>query len=77
MSATTSNFLDPEDLGFQLTYRHPDFRGIKDAKRTELNANFFNTRNLSAVFTGRAHLLSETMSSSYLSPWNMKDIDRP
>ena len=52
VSATTSNFLDPEDLGFQLTYRHPDFRGIKDPKRTELNANFFNTRNLSAVFTG-------------------------
>ena len=54
LSATTSNFLEPsDDLGYQLTYRHPDFRGTKDPKRTELSANVFNTRNLSAVFTGQ------------------------
>ena len=64
VSATTSNFLDPEDLGFQLTYRHPDFRGAKDPKRTELNANFFNTRNLSAVFTGDANLLHATVGNT-------------
>lgn len=73
VSATTSNFLDPEDLGFQLTYRHPDFRGIKDPKRTELNANFFNTRNLSAVFTGEYFMhaavglwLSQNLSGAWL-----------
>lgn len=51
-SATTANFLNPsEDLGYQLTYRHPDLKGLDDPKRTEFNATVFNTRNASAVFS--------------------------
>ena len=57
-SATTSNFLNPtEDLGYQLTYRHPDLKGPDDPKRTELNASVFNTRNQSAVFSAGGSFL--------------------
>lgn len=62
ISATTGNFLDPEDLGYQITYRHPDFKGEKDPKRTELSANIFNTRNTSAVFTGQDFLFPRPSS---------------
>lgn len=50
-TATTANFLNPsEDLGYQLSYRHPDLRGAYDPKRAEFNAAVFNTRKLSPVF---------------------------
>ena len=50
-TASTANFLQPsDDLGYQLSYRHPELRGPVDPKRTEFNAAVFNTRKLSAVF---------------------------
>jgi len=35
-----------------VSYRQPDVRGIWDSRRTEFNANIFNTRNVSAIFAG-------------------------
>eukprot|EP00803_Ostreobium_quekettii_P003394 evm.model.scf_890.7 EVM.evm.TU.scf_890.7 scf_890:33943-39477(-) len=50
-TVTTSNIVDPQDLGYRLEYRRPYIYGEADPKRTALTVNAFNSRRLSGVFT--------------------------
>lgn len=47
----TQNFLQPEDLSFNVTMRRPYVKGYEDSKKTALSATAFNARKLSPVFT--------------------------
>eukprot|EP00803_Ostreobium_quekettii_P009719 evm.model.scf_343.9 EVM.evm.TU.scf_343.9 scf_343:69595-74279(+) len=50
-TVTTSNIVDPQDLGYRLEYKRPYIYGEADPKRTGLSINAFNSRRLSGVFT--------------------------
>ncbi|GBG61930.1 hypothetical protein CBR_g26093 [Chara braunii] len=52
-SVSTSNLFNPQDdLGFKVEYLHPYVYGDDDPARTTLRISGFNSRKLSAVFTG-------------------------
>lgn len=53
-TVTTSNILDPQDLGYRLEYKRPYIYGEPDPNRTALAATAFNARRLSG--TGHQHL---------------------
>ena len=46
-TVTTSNIVDPQDLGYRLEYRRPYIYGEADPKRTALTVNAFNSRRQS------------------------------
>eukprot|EP00246_Nothoceros_aenigmaticus_P003842 TRINITY_DN15047_c0_g2_i1.p1 TRINITY_DN15047_c0_g2~~TRINITY_DN15047_c0_g2_i1.p1 ORF type:complete len:600 (-),score=84.51 TRINITY_DN15047_c0_g2_i1:420-2054(-) len=50
---TSNNLLNPQDdLGFKMEYVHPYLDGINDSRNRTFRASCFNSRKLSAVFTG-------------------------
>ncbi|CAK9141503.1 unnamed protein product [Ilex paraguariensis] len=52
-SVTSSNLLNPQDdLAFKLEYVHPYFDGVYNPRNRTFRASCFNSRKLSAVFTG-------------------------
>ncbi|CAM6103858.1 unnamed protein product [Calypogeia fissa] len=50
---TSSNLLNPQDdLGFKAEYVHPYVDGVDDPRNRTFRSSCFNSRKLSAVFTG-------------------------
>lgn len=47
----TQNFLQPDDLSFNVNLRRPYVFGYEDEKKTSLSATAFNARKLSPIFT--------------------------
>lgn len=50
-TVTTSNILDPRDIGYKVEWRKPYVWGERDSKRTALAITAFNSRRVSGVFT--------------------------
>lgn len=48
-TVTTSNILDPQDLGYRLEYRRPYVYGESDPQRTALAMTAFNARRISGT----------------------------
>ncbi|GMH32188.1 hypothetical protein BSKO_00022 [Bryopsis sp. KO-2023] len=51
-TVTTSNILDPRDIGYKIEWRKPYVWGERDLNRTALSVTAFNARRVSGVFTG-------------------------
>lgn len=52
-SVTSNNLFNPQDdLGFKAEYVHPYVDGVDDPRNRTFRASCFNSRKLSAVFTG-------------------------
>ncbi|KAJ7564008.1 hypothetical protein O6H91_03G133900 [Diphasiastrum complanatum] len=50
---TSNNLLNPQDdLGFKMEYVHPYLDGVRNPRDRTFKASCFNSRKLSAVFTG-------------------------
>lgn len=50
-TVTTSNLLDPRDLGYKIELKKPYVFGEKDEKKTSFSMIAFNSRRMSSVFT--------------------------
>ncbi|EFJ06297.1 hypothetical protein SELMODRAFT_270688 [Selaginella moellendorffii] len=52
-TVTSNNLFNPQDdLGFKMEYVHPYLDGVTDPRERTLKASCFNSRKVSAVFTG-------------------------
>ena len=50
-TVTTSNLMDPRDIGYKIEIKKPYIFGEKDPKKTAINCIIFNSRRISSVFT--------------------------
>lgn len=50
-TVTTSNILDPRDIGYKIEWKKPYVWGERDPNRTTLAVTAFNARRVSGVFT--------------------------